>query len=141
MKHNILSSLMCLALLCGHTSTLSAQDIDTYDGYTSNPVAMKSNRPKLYSNIFGTDEDVTYYMQDGWLHIDFPVSEGLASLTIRTEDGRLATWRPFGTWKQFAYYLGEVQGTMYITVKTTAGCLYTGVLNPAPVYDGEPDWE
>ena len=133
--------MVCLALLWGVAATLSAQEVAPLESGAQNPSAMKSHRPKNYSKFFQTDADVIYYMQEGWLHIDFPVSEGLASLTIRTEDGKLYTWRPFGTWKEYACYLGEVNGMMYITVKTTAGCTYTGVLNPRPVCDGEADWE
>ncbi len=141
MKHFFLSFLMCFALL-GMSGTATAAD--SYESnkpsvivpITLNPAPLKSNRPKT-----GGQRDVKCYYADGWLHIDFPEQEGLAALSIRTEEGRLYTWHAFGTWKEYSCYIGEMTGTLLISVKTMAGFEYTGILCGTPVYDDNSDWE
>lgn len=141
MKHFILSSLLCIAFL-GMPGTVTAASSYQPDKpavvipITLNPAPLKSNRPKT-----GGQKDVECYYVNGWLHIDFPEQEGLASLSIRTEEGRLYTWRAFGTWREYSCYIGEMTGTLLISVKTMAGFEYTGILDGTPVYDGNSDWE
>lgn len=101
-----------------------------------NPSAMKSNRPWLLDL---RSVDCTY--EDGWLYISFAENEGLASLTLRNEQGQLQTWRPFGTWKEYTCYIGEVTSTLTISVKTTAGYIYTGQILAEPDDNWNSDWE
>ena len=72
---------------------------------------------------------------------DVAENEGLASLTLRNEQGQLQTWRPFGTWKEYACYIGEVTSTLTISVKTTAGYIYTGQILAEPDDNWNSDWE
>ena len=126
MRHKILFAILGITLLCGHVSVMAAGATDDAPAPQKqdirlNPSAMKSNRPWLLDL---RSVDCTY--EDGWLYISFAENEGLASLTLRNEQGQLQTWRPFGTWKDYACYIGEVTSTLTISVKTTAGYFYTG---------------
>lgn len=141
MKQNILTSLLCLALLCGYMPGRAAETQDSEKPsepklIVMNPAPLKANRPKI-----GGQRNVKCYYQDGWLYISFPESEGLASLTLRTEEGHLTTWRPFGTWKEYSCYIGEVSSTLRVSVKTTAGYEYSGYLDGWAVDNSDSDWE
>ena len=141
MRHKILFAILGITLLCGHVSVMAAGATDDAPAPKKqdirlNPSAMKSNRPWLLDL---RSVDCTY--EDGWLYISFAENEGLASLTLRNEQGQLQTWRPFGTWKDYACYIGEVTSTLTISVKTTAGYIYTGQILAAPDDNWNSDWE
>lgn len=141
MKQNILTSLLCIALLCGYMPGMAAETQEPEKKgekreFTINPAPLKSNRPKV-----GGQRNVKCYYQDGWLYIIFPESEGLASLTLRTEEGHLTTWRPFGTWKEYSCYVGELSSTLLLSIKTTAGFEYTGYLDGWATDDSDWDCE
>ena len=97
------------------------------DEITNNDSTVKLTSVKPRPNDSGSGElNVSAYTENGYLHIDFVQSEGVANMTITNTMTGAATDYRFFTYMPFSCYLGTTPCTYSLRISTAQGGLYLG---------------
>ena len=95
------------------------------DDNENSTIKLTCGKPR--PNDTGSGElNVSAYTENGYLHIDFVQSEGVANMTITNEMTGNATNYRFFTYMPFSCYIGTTPCTYSLRISTAQGGLYLG---------------